>query len=224
MFEQYKKILSLRVAFGCTLGVALFFMLMGVVFWGGFNTVLEQTNDMSFCISCHEMEDNVYPEYLETIHYKNRTGIRATCPDCHVPKEWQHMVLRKINASKEIFHKLVGSIDTKEKFSLKREKLANKVWHDMTTTNSRECRNCHHFDAMDSKAQKSRSGLVHFYGQQRNKTCINCHKGIAHQLPEGITPYRGGSDDDHDYYQKQQVKCYQCHKDMPQVKEEDWGF
>jgi len=224
MIEPYKNIFRRRVIFGCSLGVALFFMLIGVVFWGVFNTVLEQTNDMSFCISCHEMEDNVYPEYLETIHYKNRTGIRATCPDCHVPKEWQHMVLRKINASKEIFHKLIGSIDTKEKFDLKREQLANKVWQDMTKTNSRECRNCHHFDAMDSKEQEGRSGLVHFYGQQRNKTCIDCHKGIAHQLPEGITPYRGGSDDDHDYYQQQQVKCYQCHKDMPQVKEEDWGF
>ena len=57
----------------------------GIIFWGGFNTALEMTNREEFCISCHEMKDNVYAEYKNTIHYQNRTGVRATCPDCHVP-------------------------------------------------------------------------------------------------------------------------------------------
>ncbi|MCP4326396.1 MAG: cytochrome C [Alteromonadales bacterium] len=214
----------IKLFFASTVGAAMLFMLIGIISWGLFNTVLEQTNNMSFCISCHEMEDNVYPEYIETIHYKNRTGIRATCPDCHVPKEWQHMVIRKIKASKEIFHKLIGSIDSKEKFELKRQQLAENVWHNMKKTDSRECRNCHHFDAMDDQKQQSRSALVHLYAQQRDKTCIDCHKGIAHNLPEGITPYRGGSNEDHQYYEQQQVKCHQCHKEMPQIKEVDWGF
>ena len=39
----------------------------GVIFWGGFNTVLEMTNQEQFCISCHEMRDNVYVEYRNTI-------------------------------------------------------------------------------------------------------------------------------------------------------------
>ena len=60
----------------------------GIIFWGGFNTALEMTNREEFCISCHEMKDNVYAEYKNTIHYQNRTGVRATCPDCHVPKDW----------------------------------------------------------------------------------------------------------------------------------------
>ncbi len=64
---------------------------LGVIFWGGFNTAMEATNTEAFCISCHEMEENVYQEYQDTIHYSNRTGVRATCPDCHVPKEWIHM-------------------------------------------------------------------------------------------------------------------------------------
>lgn len=57
----------------------------GVIFWGGFNTVLEATNTETFCISCHEMRNNVYQELKATIHYTNRSGVRATCPDCHVP-------------------------------------------------------------------------------------------------------------------------------------------
>src|ERR1700757_2352236 len=66
----------------------------GIVFWGGFNTALEQTNTLEFCISCHEMRDNVYQEYKETIHYSNRTGVRAVCSDCHVPKDWTHKMVR----------------------------------------------------------------------------------------------------------------------------------
>ncbi|WP_233258842.1 NapC/NirT family cytochrome c [Shewanella sp. YLB-09] len=224
MLSLYRKVLSRKIIFGSTVGVAVFFMFIGVLYWGAFNTVLEETNQMSFCISCHEMKDNIYPEYLQTVHYKNRTGVRATCPDCHVPKEWEHMMVRKINASRELFHKLIGSIDTTEKFAAKRKVLAESVWASMKQTNSRECRNCHNFDAMDISAQQSRSGLVHQHAQQRNKTCIDCHKGIAHQLPEGVTPYKGGSDEDHNYYESQQLQCYQCHKDMPKIEEEYWGF
>ena len=74
-----------------SLGVLLIVgFISGIIFWGGFNTAMEMTNNEEFCISCHEMKDNVYQEYKETIHYSNRTGVRATCPDCHVPKEWQH--------------------------------------------------------------------------------------------------------------------------------------
>ena len=62
----------------------------GIIFWGGFNTAMEMTNTEDFCISCHEMRDYVYEEYKDSVHYSNRTGVRATCPDCHVPKEWTY--------------------------------------------------------------------------------------------------------------------------------------
>jgi cytochrome c-type protein NapC len=92
----------------------------GILFWGGFNTGMEATNTMDFCISCHEMRDNVYQEYKKTIHYSNRTGVRAACSDCHVPKDWTHKMIRKIQASREVWGKLTGTIDTKEKFEAKR--------------------------------------------------------------------------------------------------------
>ena len=75
------SILSRKVILGTTLGAALFFMLVGVIFWGGFNTAMEATNTLDFCISCHEMEENVYREYTKTIHYTNRSGVRAACSD-----------------------------------------------------------------------------------------------------------------------------------------------
>ena len=80
----------------------------GIIFWGGFNTALEATNTEAFCISCHEMESNVYVEIKDTIHYTNRSGVRATCPDCHVPREWGYKMIRKIRASNELLHKALG--------------------------------------------------------------------------------------------------------------------
>ena len=159
----------------------------GIIFWGGFNTAMEATNSLEFCISCHEMHDNVYQEYKETIHYSNRTGVRATCSDCHVPKEWTHKVLRKIKASNELYHKALGSIDTTEKFEAKRLDLARKVWESMEATDSRECRNCHNFESMDYGEQGQRARDNHERGFAQGKTCISCHKGIAHSLPMGMS-------------------------------------
>jgi len=178
-----KKVLcspSSKYSLGAILVVGFF---AGIIFWGGFNTAMEMTNTESFCISCHEMEENVYREYQNTIHYSNRTGVRATCPDCHVPKEWNHKIVRKIQASNELLHKALGTIDTPEKFEEKRLQLARNVWRAMKNTDSRECRNCHDFESMDYMAQGPRAVPLHITAQDNNMTCIDCHKGIAHSLP-----------------------------------------
>ena len=165
-------------------GVLVVGFVVGIMFWGGFNWAMEATNSEEFCISCHEMEINVYEEYKETIHYTNRTGVRATCPDCHVPKEWHHKVVRKIQATNELFHKALGSIDTPEKFEAKRLKMATHVWDSMKKTDSRECRNCHDYESMDYPEQGRRAVAQHSVGLEEDKTCIDCHKGIAHSLPD----------------------------------------
>ena len=175
---------SSRYSLGFLLLVGI---ISGIILWGGFNTVLEATNTEAFCISCHEMRDNVYLEYKETIHYNNRTGVRATCPDCHVPKDWTYKMIRKVQASKELWGKLVGTIDTPEKFEAKRLTLARNEWRRMKSSDSRECRNCHSLESMDSKTQKQRARKQHEMAVEDNMTCIDCHKGIAHHKPEGMT-------------------------------------
>lgn len=175
---------SVRYSLGVLLLVGF---VSGIIFWGGFNTAMEMTNTEQFCISCHEMRDNVYPEYKETIHYTNRTGVRAVCSDCHVPKEWTYKVIRKIEASKEVWGKLVGTIDTREKFEAKRLELARREWKRMKANDSRECRNCHSLESMASEKQKQRARKQHEMAREDNLTCIDCHKGIAHHKPEGMT-------------------------------------
>ena len=176
-----------------SLGVAF---VLGIVFWGGFNTVMEWTNREAFCISCHEMEENVYREYRNTIHYANRTGVRATCPDCHVPKEWGPKIIRKIQASNEVFHHILGTIDTPEKFNAKRVSLAQNEWRRMKANDSQECRNCHNYDYMDYSEQGRRGSASHLRGWQEGKTCIDCNKGIAHNMPpveQSIGVDKGGA-------------------------------
>ena len=155
----------------------------GIAAWGAFNWSLELSNTEAFCISCHEMKENVFKEYQNTVHYQNRTGVRATCPDCHVPKEWVHKMIRKIQASNELWHKALGSVDTPEKFNAKRLALARNEWARMKATDSRECRNCHHYESMDYAEQGRRASAQHQKGFGEDKTCIDCHKGIAHALP-----------------------------------------
>jgi cytochrome c-type protein NapC len=212
----WKSLLAFTVTRPLVAILGLF--LAGILFWGAFNTTLEITNREAFCISCHEMRDNVYREYRETVHFSNRTGVRATCPDCHVPKEWHHMVVRKIQATNELYHWLRGTIDTREKFVAKRLDLARTVWANMAATDSRECRNCHSFAFMDTDAQQPGAGAQHVRGQNEGKTCIDCHVGIAHRLPEEFI------EAEHDRFEREQVPCSDCHSGMARAPSgDDWA-
>ena len=152
----------------------------GIIFWGGFNTAMEATNTKEFCLSCHEMRDFVYEEYTGTIHDVNRSGVGAVCSDCHVPKDWTHKLIRKIKASRELYGKVVGTINTPEKFEARRVHLAMNEWERMKATDSRECRNCHGFESMMPEFQKPRARQQHLNAMTIGQTCIDCHKGIAH--------------------------------------------
>ena len=169
----------------------------GIIFWGGFNTALELTNTEGFCVSCHEMRDNVFAELKATIHYTNRSGVRATCPDCHVPHEWTSKIARKMAATKELWGKIFATISTREKFLAKRLELAQREWARLKANDSLECRNCHDLDFMDFTRQSTRAAEAHErFLTTGEKTCIDCHMGIAHKLPDmsGIAALQWGGD------------------------------
>ncbi len=163
----------------------------GVLFWGGFNTALELTNTEEFCVSCHEMRDNVYEELTRTVHFSNRSGVRATCPDCHVPHDWTDKIARKMEASKEVWGAIFGTINTRQKFLEHRLVMAKREWRRLKANDSLECRNCHSELAMDFSRQSPRAARIHDeYLMAGERTCIDCHKGIAHELPDmtGVEP------------------------------------
>jgi cytochrome c-type protein NapC len=178
----------------------------GILFWGAFNWSLEAFNTESFCISCHEMRENIYPEYRQSVHYANQSGVRATCPDCHVPRSWTDMVIRKVGATNELWHWATGSIDTREKFLNKRMLLAGYVWESMEANNSLECRNCHELTFMD-KTNVSQNP-AHERAKASGTTCIGCHMGIAHELPEEFFSVV------HTQYEEQEAQCADCHAQL----------
>lgn len=213
-FNRVKGVVQKYCQLSSRFPLIVFFgaFIIGILFWGAFNTSMELTNSEDFCISCHEMENNVYQEYKTTVHYENRTGVRATCPDCHVPKEWQHMVARKIAATNELLHKVLGTIDTKEKFEGKRLQLAEYVWKNMKETDSRECRNCHSFNYMEIKHQQANSQAAHKRAVNNGRTCIDCHMGIAHTIAKDFDKDRKL----HDEFKRSKRPCADCHKGMTQ--------
>lgn len=163
--------------------------LVGVAVVGVGSAAMEYTMTQEFCTSCHEMRDNVFAEYKGTIHDSNRTGVRATCPDCHVPREPVDKWIRKIQAAGELYqHFVVGKIDTREKFEAHRPELAKHVWTRMKQTDSRECRHCHNAEKMSSDLQSEKAQHRHQKGREEGLTCIDCHYGIAHTEPPGDGP------------------------------------
>jgi cytochrome c-type protein NapC len=185
VIRRYLRLLrrpSVHLSFGF---LTITSFIAGIIFWGGFNTALEAANTEQFCTGCHEMHDNVYQELQGTIHFTNRSGVRAKCSDCHVPHNWTNKIARKMQASKEVWGKIFGTINTREKFEEKRLELATHEWNRFKANNSLECRNCHQFESMDFTRQSKRAVDAHSTFLARGeKTCIDCHKGIAHRLPD----------------------------------------
>jgi cytochrome c-type protein NapC len=170
-----------------TLLIAAAIFLFGVGFSGLFGVVMESTNTTEFCVSCHSMQWN-YDQLKETVHWQSASGVHAGCADCHVPKEFWPKMRAKIIASKDVWHEIMGTIDTPEKYEARRWEMASRVWKQMKETDSRECRNCHSFDHMDLSEQTRSARKKHDSATDKGRTCIDCHKGIAHEEPDEPDP------------------------------------
>lgn len=204
------KVIALFLQAPIAIAIAIF--ASGIVAWGAFNTGMEATNTLAFCISCHEMRSTVYEEYRHTVHFSNPSGVQATCPDCHVPKDWVAKLARKVRASSELFHWAAGTISTPEKFEARRPVLAARVWAAMKTSNSQECRNCHNFSAMDASGQGRFAARLHGQARAAGQTCIDCHKGISHRLPTPTSEIaKTSASFDTELAEEINMTCAPCH-------------
>lgn len=157
-------------------------LVAGIIVMAGFVSGIEWTNRTEFCVSCHSMVPN-FKEYKESTHYNNRSGAHAQCADCHVPRALGPKLVRKFFAYNDLLQEIRGTIDTPEKFEAKRGELAERVWKYMQASDSRECRVCHSYDSMNLQKQGNAAKRKHPEAAMEGKTCINCHKGVAHKLP-----------------------------------------
>lgn len=175
---------------------------LGFASFGLMNTFFSYTNEMEFCTSCHSMKINL-EEYKETVHYKNASGVQATCSDCHVPKEFGPKLYAKIVAAKDVYHEFLGDfavsdeikndpVKYKEHYEKHRWDMANAVWDKMKASDSRTCRSCHAYETMDFEEQGKSAQRRHPKAFKEGETCIDCHKGIAHMEP--MEPMGEGED------------------------------
>jgi cytochrome c-type protein NapC len=151
-----------------------------------FGTTMVYTSTEAFCAtSCHEMANNSNMEYIGSSHDKNRTGVRATCVDCHVPHAPIPLYIAKMGALNDLWsHHVTHTVDTREKFEAQRPKMAQRVWTYMKGNDSRECRHCHTPANMDPDKQSPIAVARHEKGKREKLTCVDCHFGITHHEPQ----------------------------------------
>lgn len=169
------------------LNLAIILLALGVVTAILSSVTLEATNKTEFCTSCHSMQW-VQEEWMESDHFSNISGVRAGCSDCHVPHTLGPKLYAKLRAAKDVWHEILGTIDNEEKFEQHRWQMANMVWARMKATDSRECKSCHTIAAMDLAEQDRSARKKHKNAETRGKTCIDCHKGVAHKRPKKPGP------------------------------------
>ncbi|MCM2678871.1 NapC/NirT family cytochrome c [Echinimonas agarilytica] len=158
------------------------FAVLGAIGLGIFHFTIEASSTNAFCYSCHVGMDTIVEEYEASPHYLNRHGVKADCADCHVSKEFIPKMETKIMAIADVYYQLIGTINL-DNFEQERERLAQKVWDEMKANDSRECRSCHDVNRWDIAAAPTRIKVNHQAAMNGQKTCIDCHAGIAHKLP-----------------------------------------
>lgn len=169
------------------IAISLGLMVLGAAGLGTAQGVLSYTNTVEFCVSCHSMADTPMVEWQQSAHFLNPSGVRAGCPDCHVPTEIIPMIWRKIEAVNDVWHHVAGTVDTPEQFEERRLLMAQREWRRMEANDSMTCRSCHAFEAMDFTKHTIRGEREMRAAQEEGKTCIECHRGIAHRLPAGLS-------------------------------------
>ncbi|MEC6815749.1 pentaheme c-type cytochrome TorC [Photobacterium toruni] len=149
-----------------------------------FHESIKFSSTTEFCTSCHSMKEN-YNEYKTSIHYKNAYGVRAECRDCHIPENDPIAFMKaKLGGVGDIYSEFISKdIDTPAKFEANRLRMAQNVWRMMAETNSATCKSCHSYTAMDHAKQSPAAAAAMTTAAAKNMNCIECHKGIAHQLP-----------------------------------------
>jgi nitrate/TMAO reductase-like tetraheme cytochrome c subunit len=149
----------------------------------GVQVMVHVTGTDEFCGgACHSMQW-VAKEHREGSHGA-RTGMRATCHDCHIPREYPELLwVKAVAGTKDVIGEIRGVIDSEEKFNAERKRMAAKVWTQYRADDSRACRGCHAFSRDVLAKQQEMARDVHAPVLEGKATCIDCHKGVGHSAP-----------------------------------------
>lgn len=168
------------------LGVAIGIAIAATTTW-----VVNATSSVDFCsTSCHSM-NWAATSYEHGPHFKNPSGVRASCVDCHIPYEsrpatpiqyvFGTLWTKGIDTATDTIAEVRGTIADQAKWDRERPRLEKNVKEWFKATNFETCKGCHKFDAFKetSPAHGAHAGLV----KQDKIDCLACHGGVAHVWP-----------------------------------------
>ncbi len=89
-----------------------------------------------------------------------------------------------MQASREAWAELSGKYKEEGSFEKHRLEMAEREWARFAANGSKECKACHsyermNFDKMGEAARKAMKPAA-----EKDQSCMDCHKGIAHHLPK----------------------------------------
>ena len=159
-------------------------LVVGAIAVIGTQVMVHVTGTDAFCGSaCHSMQW-VAKEHKESTHGATRTGMRATCHDCHIPRDYPELLWYKaVAGTKDVIGEIRGVISTQEKFEQARMQMAGLVWAEYKDNDSRACRGCHQFSREVIAKQADLVREIHAPVLEGMATCIDCHKGVGHAAP-----------------------------------------
>ncbi|MEE4278128.1 MAG: NapC/NirT family cytochrome c [Halieaceae bacterium] len=173
-----------RLGLPITLGSVFAFLLGGLALGSG-EALLHSANSNEFCYGCHSIEMNTRGEYEASSHFHNPSGVRASCADCHLPQDGAlALAWAKAKAALDVIPEFTGKLSTPAKYEAHRGEMAQAVWEEMRDNDSAFCQSCHGFAAMNLAAQERRPARHHARARESGQTCIQCHYGLVHKLPE----------------------------------------
>jgi nitrate/TMAO reductase-like tetraheme cytochrome c subunit len=159
-------------------------VIAGLVGTVGTQVMVQATGTNEFCGgACHSMQW-VAAEHKKSTHGANRFGVGATCSDCHIPHGYPEKLWYKaVAGAKDVIAESRGVIATEELFKKERKRMAEQVWAEFRFNDSANCRVCHVFTPEALALQKGAPRKDHQNRFAEKKTCIDCHKGVAHEEP-----------------------------------------
>lgn len=182
LFSKLKIVFlkSKRFSIFTLISIGIFTGVFAVI---GFEVGMGMTNTDEFCSGCHLQPGATSETYYLSSHYKNKTGVRPKCSDCHVPVEFGNKMWRKIIAAREVWSHLSGNIDTTEKYLANVSHMREKEIARLKANDSQECRNCHEVSQWRTELQTAKAQEFHASMKKNDKTCIDCHQGLTHMSP-----------------------------------------
>ncbi|GAA5194928.1 NapC/NirT family cytochrome c [Ferrimonas gelatinilytica] len=164
-------------------------IVIGVIGYFATQQTLHATSTDEFCMTCHS-NHSLKDEVLASPHGGNEFGMVVQCQDCHLPHGPVDYLVKKIIVSKDLYGYLtIDNFNTQEWLDENRKEqadLALKYFHDNDSAN---CRHCHsRIEENQPESMSRMAKTMHSRNAAKDpeerKTCVDCHKGVAHPYPK----------------------------------------